>query len=140
MKISPRFILLIFLSHALIFIGFGHAGAILAVTILFSFDLIGNLISGSGISLEDDILGMVGTLCGLGYLVLLVAGFAKSFARRVLYFVGISVLSAGILLFYLAGNSGLFFLPILFAFPFFMLAFLPLYYHLLKRWWHWALD
>jgi hypothetical protein len=140
MKLSPKFILLVFLSHAFIPIGFGHTGAILGVTIIFAFEWVPTLIAGPSASHGENIIGVVGTLCAAGYLTLLAAIAVTRVKRLVFYFTGVAVLSTAILLFYLFGNSIVFDLPIIFAIPFFVIALLPLYYTLLKKCWHWALD
>ena len=140
MKISNRFILLVFFAHALIIIGFGHAIAFLGMTILFSFDFIRQIWSGQAEFAGENIIEIVGALCTMGYMTLLTTIYLGQQPRRVCYFFSIAVLSSGILILYFLDSSMVFYMPVIFAIPFFIIALLSLYRPLLLRWWRWAMN
>ena len=92
MSISKKYILVVLVFHALVLIGFGHAIAVLGLTIFFAPDFLSNPNVIDLLLLKTDRLPAIGSLSLVGYISLIIACFSKGRTRNVLYVISIVTL------------------------------------------------
>src|SRR5690606_33975886 len=92
MNIKNRFIIVVAIFHALVLIGFGHAGAVVGLTILFAPNFLSNPNFVDLVLIKADRLPALGILSLLGYLTLIIAGLNKGRRRNVFYLLAITIL------------------------------------------------
>lgn len=131
--ISNRFIIVVALFHALILIGFGHAGAVVGLTILFAPEFISNPNIVDLILVKAEKLPAIGTLSLLGYLILIIACFNRGTIKNVLYFISIIFLwwSVAYLIITRTASEKVFSHPLFYT-PFLIISLAPLFWKRLK--------
>ena len=89
MNISKKFILVVSFFHALVLVGFGHAIAVLGLTIFFAPEFLTNPNIIDLLLIKTDRVPAIGTLSLVGYISFIIACFCKGRNRDVFYVISI---------------------------------------------------
>ncbi|RYF89202.1 MAG: hypothetical protein EOO00_10240 [Chitinophagaceae bacterium] len=125
--------------HISIFMGFGHAGAIMGLMPLFGIRFLTELVQDSSAANMDPV-SVVGLLTLIGYLLMITAAVMKPGRRSSLYYTSAVLLSSSIAVVFWFKGEEVIYLPFVVVLPFVSAVLLPLFYPLLKKAWRWALD
>lgn len=133
MFIKIRSIIIVAALHGLILIGFGHAGAVVGLTIFFAPEFLSNPNVLDLLLIKADRLPAIGTLSIVGYCTLLIACFRHGRSRNILYLISIIVLWWSVAYLVINRDSWeMIYSHPVFYIPFLIVSIIPLFWQKLK--------